>query len=77
MTRWLIPLIAAAGAAALTGCVAYTPYGDQAYYGGGYDGRAYRERGHDRDHDRGVRGERDNDGGPNRYDRGADDSRRY
>jgi hypothetical protein len=81
--RWLIPLIGAAGAAALTGCVAYTPYGTDAYYSGGryysgtyVDGRAYRDRDRDGIPNRYDR-DRDNDGVPNRYDRAPNDPRRY
>lgn len=80
--KWLIPLIGAAAAAALTGCVAYSPYGDGyyasgTYYNGTYvDGRAYRDRDRDGVPNRYDR-DRDNDGVPNRWDRAPNNPRRY
>ena len=81
--RLLFALLAAAGLAGLTGCVAYgggVAVGTDAYYGqsyGYYNAPSYGTYGYTSPYyGRGNR-DRDGDGVPNRYDRAPDNPRRY
>jgi hypothetical protein len=85
--RLLFALLAAAGIAGLTGCVAYGGgVAADGYYGQSYGysqpGYGYYDRGQYRDRDRDgvpnrVDRDRDGDGVPNRADRAPANPRRY